>query len=57
MDDVGYETMVEMVNEWAKKNAATLCDRFVDGNDAESQQNNKQLRSEPMEFSKIKFDS
>ncbi|VDO28976.1 unnamed protein product [Onchocerca flexuosa] len=43
MDEVGYETMVEMINEWAKKNAATLCDRFVDENDAESQQNNKQL--------------
>lgn len=54
MDDVGYETMVEMINEWAKKNAATLCDQFVAGNDVEGQHDNKHSRSEVMSILKNK---
>ncbi|VDM42386.1 unnamed protein product [Toxocara canis] len=33
VDDVGYNTVVEMINEWAKKNAATLGDRCESSND------------------------
>lgn len=32
VDDVGYNAMVEMINEWAKKNAATLGDRYEPSN-------------------------
>uniref|UniRef100_A0A915BNF2 Transporter n=1 Tax=Parascaris univalens TaxID=6257 RepID=A0A915BNF2_PARUN len=37
VDDVGYNAMVEMINEWAKKNAATLGERY-EPSSAEPQQ-------------------
>lgn len=43
VDDVGYGTMVEMINEWAKKNAATFGERLTSDIAVESQ-DNKQLK-------------
>uniref|UniRef100_A0A915Q1J1 Transporter n=1 Tax=Setaria digitata TaxID=48799 RepID=A0A915Q1J1_9BILA len=46
IDDVGYGTMVEMINEWAKKNAAALYDQFGGENNVESQQDGKRQSKE-----------
>ncbi|VDN24427.1 unnamed protein product [Gongylonema pulchrum] len=36
VDEVGYGTIVQMINEWAKKNAAMLGDRYIGDSDGET---------------------